>query len=411
MLFLLPIRTSIWPRRTPYANYLLIALNVVIFFLSYSFDHQYPFTIDGNIVYVNGHILPLPIRPWAMSWILLPGHWHYWQFLSYAFLHGSILHIVGNMFFLYLFGANINDKLGDVRYVLFYLTGAIVSGAGFALVHPSSLAPTLGASGAIAAVTGAYLVLFPHTQITVLYWIIFFIGTFEIPALYFIGFKLIIWDNIISRIGPHVAYEAHLAGYAYGIGLLLLLLATRILSGTQYDLWVMIRQWNRRRRYRDAVTAGYDPFRPVGGRRRVESQEVPTRRVAPQDQERIEQIRRAIGERIEQRNLPPVVDLYLELVRLDPEQVLPRQQLLDVANQLASEHRWADAARAYEQFLAHYSGSYEYTEQVELMLGILYARYLHERDRAITHLRRACGRLVDPGQAKMCREELAQLGG
>ena len=206
-----------------------------------------------------------------MDWILVPGYWHYWQFLSYAFLHGGLLHIIGNMFFLYLFGNNINDKLGHVRYVLFYLTGAIVSGVGFRSPAPVFPDPTLGASGAIAAVTGAYLVLFPQTQITVLYWIVFFIGTFEIPALYFIGLKLIIWDNIVSRIGPHVAYEAHLAGYVYGIGLMLLLLATRILSGTHYDLWVMIRQWNRRRQYRDTVAAGYDPFSAAGARRRVES--------------------------------------------------------------------------------------------------------------------------------------------
>jgi membrane associated rhomboid family serine protease len=409
MLLLLPIRTSIWPRRTPYANYILIALNIVIFFLSYSFDRQYPFTIDGNIVPIRGHMLPLSIRPWAMDWILLPGYWHYWQFLSYAFLHGSLLHIIGNMFFLYLFGANINDKLGHIRYVIFYLTGAIVSGAGFALVHPSSLDPTLGASGAIAAVTGAYLVLFPQTQITVLYWIVFFIGTFEIPALYFIGLKLIVWDNIVSRIGPHVAYEAHLVGYAYGIGLLLLLLATRILSGTHYDLWVMIRQWNRRRQYRDAVAAGYDPFSAVGGRRRVEAREVPGARIDRQGQAKIKQIRQAIGSWIEQRNLPAAADLYVELMQLDPEQLLPRQHLLDIANQLASDHRAAEAAHAYEQFLTHYSTTYEYTEQVELMLGILYSRYLHDRERAIKHLQDAAKKLVDPGQVQMCRDELARL--
>jgi membrane associated rhomboid family serine protease len=403
MLLLLPIRTSIWPRRTPYANYILIALNIVIFFLSYSFDRQYAYVVGGEVI-------RLPIRPWAVHWILWPGAWRYWQFLSYAFLHGGLLHIIGNMFFLYLFGANINDKLGHVRYVLFYLTGAIASGAGFALLHPSSLAPTLGASGAIAAVTGAYLVLFPQTQITVLYWIIFFIGTFEIPALYFIGLKLIIWDNIVSRIGPHVAYEAHLVGYAYGIGLLLLLLATRILSGTQYDLWVMIGQWNRRRQYRDAVARGYDPFSAEGGRRRVPSREVPDTRIGRQDQTRIEEIRLEIGNRIEQHNLSAAADLYVKLMQVDPQQVLPRQHLLDIANQLASDHRAAEAAHAYEQFLTHYGTTYEYPEQVELMLGILYSRYLHDPQEAVKHLRNAAPKLVDPGQAQMCRDELARLG-
>jgi membrane associated rhomboid family serine protease len=404
MFFLLPIRTSIWPRRTPYANYALIAINITLFLLAYSFERRYPYIL-GN------HVISLPIRPWAINWVLIPGSWQYWQFLSYAFLHGSIVHIVGNMFFLYLFGANINDKLGHVRYVLFYLTGAIVSGAGYALLHSSALTPVLGASGAIAAVTGAYLVLFPQTQITVLYWIIFFIGTFEVPALYFIGFILIVWDNIILRIGPSVAYGAHLVGYAYGIGLMLLLLATRLMAGTHYDLWVMIQQWNRRRQYRDAVASGYDPFSVVGGRRRVESREVPTGRADRERQAKIEQIRHGIANWIEQHNLPAAADLYRELMRLDPNQVLPRQHLLDVANQLASEHRAAEAAGAYEQFLTHYGGTYEYTEQVELMLGILYSRYLREREKAIQHLQKASGRLVDPGQVKMCRDELARLGG
>jgi membrane associated rhomboid family serine protease len=403
MLLLLPIRTSIWPRRTPYANYILIAVNIIIFFLSYSFERQFPY-------FVGGQIIRLPIRPWAVNWILWPGAWHYWQFLSYAFLHGGIMHIVSNMFFLYLFGNNINDKLGHVWYVLFYLTAAVFSGAAYTFLHLSSLVPTLGASGAISAVIGAYLVLFPQTQITVLYWIVFLIGTFQIPALYFIGFKLIIFDNLISRITPAVAYEAHLAGYVYGITLMLSLLKTRILSGTQYDLWVMIQQWNRRRRYRDAVAAGYDPFSAVGGRRRVESREVPKTQLDLQTQTRIEQIRLEIAGWVEQHNLPAAADLYVELVRLDPEQLLPRQHLLDIANQLASDHRAAEAAHAYEQFLTHYSTTYEYTEQVELMLGVLYSRYLHDRDRAIQHLQTAAKKLVDPGQLRMCRDELTRLG-
>ena len=139
--------------------------------------------------------------------------------------------------------------------------------------------------------------------------------------------------------------------------------------------------------------------------RRVESQV----RSNGQNQERAEQIRRDISERIEQRNLAAAADLYLELMRLDPGQLLPRQQLLDIANQLVSDHRPLEAARAYEQFLTHYSTTYEYTEQVELMLGILYSRYLHDSTKAVGHLQKAAERLTDPGQVQMCREELARL--
>ena len=94
---------------------------------------------------------------------------------------------------------------------------------------------------------------------------------------------------------------------------------------------------------------------------------------------------------------------------LDDQQVLPRQMLLDVANQLASEKRHKEAARAYEQFLSHY-GTYEYAEQVMLMLGLLYSRYLAQSEPAIRYLRQAAERLTDPSQRQLCRDELARLG-
>jgi len=394
---LLPIRTNIWPRRTPYANYALIAINVIIFLLSYGGPFQYE---------IGRQIVVLPIRPWATHWLLIPEGWHYWQFLTYAFLHGSYMHIIGNMFFLYLFGNNINDKLGHFWYVLFYTAGAVLSGVGHTLVNLHSVEPTLGASGAIAAITGAYLVLFPQTLITVLYWF-FFIGTVEVPALWFIGFKLILFDNMVARMTPGVAYDAHIAGYAYGIGTTLLLLATRLVSSSSFDLWAMIKHWNRRRLYRDTVANGYDPFAWTEARKHVEAREVRSSGDA-QQQTRVEQIRHEISRWISQRNLPAAADLYLELIRLDPGQVLPRQHLLDVANQLASDQRTTEAAQAYEQFLTHY-GNYEYVEQVELMLGILYSRYLHKPQEALEHLQRASEKLSDPNQLEMCRQELARL--
>ena len=394
----LPIRTNIWPRRTPYANYALILANVVIFLLSYGGPYQYHIGMEDTV---------LSIRPWAAQWLLIPAGWHFWQFLTYAFLHSNYMHIIGNMFFLYLFGNNINDKLGHFWYVVFYLVGAIASGIGHTLVNLHSADPTLGASGAVAAVTGAYLVLFPQTLITVVYWF-FIIGTIEVPALWFIGLKMILIDNMIARMTPRVAYDAHVAGYAYGVGTTLFLLATHIVSSSSFDLWAMLRHWNRRRLYRDTVANGYNPFTGEGARKRVEAREVPPSPENAANQPRIGQIRNEISRWIAQRNLPAAADLYLELMRIDREQVLPRQHLLDVANQLASDHRTIEAAQAYEQFLTHY-GNYEYAEQVELMLGILYARYLNRPQEAVEHLQRACEKLSDPSQLEMCRQELARL--
>ncbi len=109
---LLPIKTSIQPRRTPYINYAIIIINVMIFLLEYHVDPR-----SGSPVF----------RPWVRQFMLNSEQPYLWQFVSYAFLHGGLMHIIGNMFFLYLFGNNVNDKLGNIGYLSFYLAGAVLA--------------------------------------------------------------------------------------------------------------------------------------------------------------------------------------------------------------------------------------------------------------------------------------------
>lgn len=395
-MFILPIRTSIRPWRTPYANYALIAVNIIIFFLTYG-PHSH---------IIANQLVKVPVYHWAERFMLTPNRWHLWQFITYAFLHGGLLHIIGNMYFLYLFGNNVNDKLGHAAYVCLYLGGAVFAGVGHTILHTN---PVLGASGAVAAITGAYLALFPQTLITVFYWFFFF-GTIELLALYFILFKLIFWDNIFEPAFSNaaVAYDAHIAGYAFGIAAILSLLATGLIKSGTFDLWAMLKQWNRRRQYRDAVSSGYDPYSGRKTTRQIKVKEVKKTPAQQKREEEITQLRNEITSQISQRNLPAAANIYLELMELDTEQILPRQYLLDIANQLTSENKPAQAVAAYEQFLNHYS-SYEYVEQVELMLGILYSRYLQNSELAIKHLQAAEKQLSDPGQIKMCRDELAKL--
>jgi membrane associated rhomboid family serine protease len=371
-------------------NYGLILVNVLIFLLTY-----YP--------HINQATGPQVLRIWAQQFELNSSRPYLWQFISYAFLHGGFMHIIGNMFFLYLFGNNVNDKLGNIGYLCFYLAGGVFSGIGHTLVSGGDV---IGASGAVAAVTGAYLVLFPQTLITVLYWF-FFIGMLEVPALYFILLKMIIIDNVIVRYTPRVAYDAHLSGYAFGIAAMLSMLAVRLIRTDNFDLFAMIRQWNRRRRYRDAVSSGYDPFTGRTEQKRIKVKEVKS----PAEQKKAEQtiqLRNEISRRISERNLPAAAAIYLELMNQDSTQILPRQPLLDIANQLAGDNKPTESAQAYEQFLSHY-GSYEYAEQVELMLGILYCRYLNKPELAKKYLEAASKKLTDPGQLKMCNDELARL--
>ncbi|NLH17915.1 MAG: rhomboid family intramembrane serine protease [Phycisphaerae bacterium] len=396
---LLPIRTSIVPGRTPYANYVLIGLNVVIFLLTY----------HPHYIRIGGTTQAEPLRFWAQQFMLHPANTYLWQFVSYAFLHGSWMHLIGNMYFLYLFGQNVNDRLGTISYVCLYLAGAIFAGIGHMMF--SNLIPVLGASGAVAAITGAYLVLFPRTLITVVYWF-YIIGTTDLSALFFIAFKLIVYDNLVEpAFAPAaVAYTAHLAGYAFGMIVSLLLIAFGFIGRTQEDLWFMLRQWNRRRHFRDITADGYDPFRgqrvqkPVDARIRDSSAEPsPTT-----DAQTV--LRSEILALIHSHNLPTAAQRYQELLAQNSAAILPRQAQLDVANQLMSAGQWQPSAQAYELYLTHYSG-YEYAEQVHLMLGLLYGRYLQNPDRAKDFLRKAMETLSDPTQKELCKSELDRLGG
>jgi membrane associated rhomboid family serine protease len=383
-----PIRTSLSPKHTPYANYALIAVNIIIFLLSF-----WPHSVFSP---EHGQYVKEPLRAWAQQFMLIPEHPYLWQFITYAFLHGSWMHIIGNLYFLYIFGNNVNDRLGNVGYLCFYLAGAVFSGIGHTML---SLNPVLGASGAVAAVTGAYLVLFPNTLITVLFMFIYFWDTFEIRALYFILFKLIFWDNIFEpKISPQaIAYSAHLAGYIFGSISILLLLWMRLLESSQNDLAFILRQWNRRRIYRDAISE--QPAKSAN----PEFHNNPTE-LDPGILQHRDQILAAMAD----KNIAGATEIYIQLLNGHPDQTFGRQNQLDLANQLMSVGNWKYAAIAYENFLSHYA-SYEYIEQVQLMLGLLYTRYIRYADRAEQLLSAAKLKLSQSGQIRMCEDLLTEL--
>lgn len=155
----LPIRTDSRLRSTPYMNWGLIVANLAVFALQ-------------RLTKIED------------SWILDASAPRVFNYLTYAFLHADVWHIGGNMLFLYIFGNNVNDKMGNIAYLGFYLAAAVFAGAGFVVSSDSAV---LGASGAVAAVTGAYLVLFPRANVTIAYFFIF-IGTYEIPSMWLIVF-------------------------------------------------------------------------------------------------------------------------------------------------------------------------------------------------------------------------------
>lgn len=146
--------------------------------------------------------------------------------LTSMFLHGGILHIAGNMLFLAIFGPNVEDSMGSLRFLAFYLVGGLVALGAEVLVGPGSVVPTLGASGAIAAVLGAYILLFPRARILTVVFIIFFFTVLELPALVLLGFWFAeqLLFGALGQTNPvgssgGVAYFAHVGGFLFGLAL------------------------------------------------------------------------------------------------------------------------------------------------------------------------------------------------
>ncbi|MBA3809711.1 MAG: rhomboid family intramembrane serine protease [Solirubrobacterales bacterium] len=140
------------------------------------------------------------------------------------FLHGSFLHIFGNMLFLAIFGPNVEDRVGRARFIAFYLLGGLVALAAQVLVGPSSTGPTLGASGAIAGVLGGYILLYPRARVLTLIFIVFFVTIVEIPALALLGFWFVeqLYFGLAGLAAPlgggeGVAYFAHIGGFVFGL--------------------------------------------------------------------------------------------------------------------------------------------------------------------------------------------------
>jgi membrane associated rhomboid family serine protease len=159
----------------------------------------------------------------------------WWMTLfSSMFMHGGILHIAGNMLFLWVFGNNIEERLGRAKFALFYVLAGLIAVYTQALIDPSSTAPTIGASGAIAGVLGAYALLFPRARVLTLIFIIFFVTLVEIPALILLALWFIL--QFVPALGQvavgsggdqGVAYFAHVGGFVFGLAVAAALILIR----------------------------------------------------------------------------------------------------------------------------------------------------------------------------------------
>jgi rhomboid family protein len=167
-----------------------------------------------------------------------------WQaLLTSMFLHGSWMHLIGNMWFLWIFGNNVEDSMGRLRFVLFYLITGLAAGAAFVYFNPTSAMPLVGASGAISGVMGAYLVLYPRARVDTLFFFLIFFRVIPVPAWLILGYWFLIQlaSSTVAGTGAGVAYAAHVGGFLAGV-LLVPLFANRRLVRAKRD-HVVLNSW------------------------------------------------------------------------------------------------------------------------------------------------------------------------
>lgn len=236
---MIPIRDQLPTRTVPFVNYGLIFFTVIAFFF------QSVVVYGGYPEYVRDWgVVPLRFFNNPIGDIITP--------FTSLFLHGGLMHLGGNMLFLWIFGDNVEDALGHGRYLLFYFLGGICAAAAQMLIDPSSAVPMIGASGAISAVLAAYVSMYPRAKVTVLVPILFFVTFFEFPAWLVIleWFALQVIQGVGSLAAPSssgVAFFAHIGGFLAGLMLVRGFMVGRVLSS--YEVWSGFRSKPRRVRH------------------------------------------------------------------------------------------------------------------------------------------------------------------
>lgn len=386
---LLPYRTDAPIRRTPSVNYALIGLNVAVFI------------VQKMLGDARSDEIFKPFMLW-------PGAPKLVQFISYQFLHGDIMHLAGNMLFLWVFGNSVNSKMGNLSYALFYLACGVFAGAGF--VFSEGAHPCVGASGAIAGVTTAYLVLFPRTDVAVLYWFIF-IGTTSIRSIWLILIKMVLWDNLISMYIDRgdgftsVAYSAHIAGYLAGFALTVTMLWMKALPRDHFDLLSIWRRAHQRREFASMMADPNARAQAQYGRVARPAVGIP---VVARPVDPLIGMRESVIAALSSGDSAGAMDRYSELMTKDAEQVLPPRFQLEIGNQFMASQRYGQAAAAYETFLRHYATAANANE-VKLLLGILYARYVPQYERARGFLTECAEKLTSPAQRAQASQWLAEV--
>ena len=204
-----PLYDTLRPRRFPLVNWTLILLNGLVFYYEVTMGEERL----RSFIFEWGLIPAQLTSNYAEAWVTV---------FTSMFLHGGWVHILGNMWTLVIFGDNIEDRMGHGRYLIFYLLSGVAAALLQTYLAPSNQTPMIGASGAIAGVLGAYIVLFPRAQVASLVPILFLFTLVELPAIVYLGFWFVLqlfsgWVALQGTVTNGVAWWAHIGGFVFGL--------------------------------------------------------------------------------------------------------------------------------------------------------------------------------------------------
>lgn len=384
--------------RLPIANWALIAANLV----------AYVVQVNSGVVVESVEWRSVAVYRFVLEYGLVPADFHWYQLVTCAFLHGGILHLLGNMVFLWTFGNNVNDRLGHARYLAFYLLFTVLASLGHVAANSGSPIPAVGASGAISGVMGIYLAFYPVNDVRMFYFIFVKMGTFSWSSYWMIG----LWVGFdayeaLSGTAGSVAVWAHLAGFAVGFGSGLLLLWTEWTERDEYDFlsWLARRHDKRlMERYSlgGAVRPGGGPLPSPPGA--TSTPVAPHRPVSPGD------ARKAIDAHLENSEVQALQEAYQDFVNVYPRLALDKDSQIRVANALFRAGSHALAAEAYARFARFYPDHPQAPDAL-FSAGILHVEKLNHPDVGRRLLEQALPLLSDPAKIERARRALAATEG
>jgi membrane associated rhomboid family serine protease len=228
---MIPIRDDNPHFLTPYATYAIVALNVLAWVLVQGLGTEPRLSasvctlglVPGELLHTVPAGARVQLAPGTFCVVTDTASWL--SVLTHMFLHGSWMHIIGNMWFLWIFGNNVEDSMGHARFVVFYVLCGLTAAGLQVLSSPSSGIPMVGASGAIGGVMGAYVLLYPRVNVHMLFWFGFYVTTIAIPAVWMLGYwfllQLLGGLTSLGAQGGGVAFWAHIGGFVAGALLVL----------------------------------------------------------------------------------------------------------------------------------------------------------------------------------------------